>query len=63
MVNIGVHSCSPVAPHRSVCILDGSVVTSGPAAECKDEIRRLPENHKQTLETIRFDLLICTYFL
>lgn len=42
VVNAGVHSCSPVAPHRRVKLLDGSTVTSGPAAECNVEILRFP---------------------
>lgn len=42
VVKAGVHSCSPVAPHNSVKLFDGSTVTSGPAAECKDEPFRRP---------------------
>lgn len=34
VVSAGVHSCSPVAPHNSVNVFDGSTVTIGPAGEC-----------------------------
>lgn len=34
VVSAGVHSCSPVAPHNKVNVLDGSTVTVGPAGEC-----------------------------
>lgn len=33
VVNAGVHSCSPVAPHNNVNVFDGSTVTIGPAGE------------------------------
>lgn len=43
VVKAGVHSCSPVAPHKSVSVLEGSTVTIGPAGECNVDILRLPK--------------------
>lgn len=43
VVKAGVHSCSPVAPHNRVKLFEGSTVTKGPAAVCKEDPFRLPK--------------------
>lgn len=55
VVKAGVHSCSPVAPQRSVKLLDGATVTK--AAECSIVVFFLLKSDKLSiLATIDFSV-------
>lgn len=55
VVKAGVHSCSPVAPQRSVKLFDGATVTK--AAECKVVVFFLLKSDKLSiLPTIDFSV-------